>query len=298
MPEARRFTSFQTSASREKRVKLIPEYFAASNAEKAAHIFQTAQALLDVVSPGTRLIFPATGMRPLFDAVRGLNEIQRKLPRKNISYPLTNISRRLPTSQADIQRIQKQIKRIPENGRAKYLLIDCVMDGKTRDAIHQALTTINPHIQLQTVGKSEQTSTIQLTNGQTVNIGKGVLKSDMYARPTEKTLQGKLQPSQRTAEYLQYQQLLEKWLNQKRLQQAAKQLGTQLQPAHPNTHNQDRITFHSPIDTATYKNLLQNAIQIGKQHSTPTQTTYPRPLIRHSKITGIFYQKTRSKKPS
>ncbi len=235
--EVKRFVSFNLgSESRRERMTEIGNGFAGERIRrKSLAIFAAAENLLETNGQHTRLVFPARGMRPLFDAVRGLNEVWQVLPRRHIQLVNTpkGGSFQVLLKDKHYELIRRGLGRIPK-GRAKFTIVDALNSGHTYRAIATAIKQINPDAEVTHIPSTVRSETQKwnpLTHAeadlfhQYRHILPGVEESDEFNHPTWKNKDGKIgagnQPDH-YAEYLYYQQLLQEWLDRKRAELAAR----------------------------------------------------------------------------
>lgn len=184
----------------------------------AETIFKAAEAFHAGLKPGVHVIFPGMGMRPFFEAVRGLNELNRRIPRKHLHYFVMPDPVWFESFEGydfiDPPPFRERIGEMAGSGNPKeFLVVDYQHRRNTFNAIEQELKRVNP--------KSKVTFLNQYDNV----IGDGVYSAEGYPHPTEKTLAGHLRQEPREAHrgaYLLFQRELQAWLERKRLELARK----------------------------------------------------------------------------
>lgn len=177
-------------------------------------IFHAAEQLHNIQrAPNSRLIFIGTAMRPLFEAVRGLNEIEQKGNRKDCRYFIT------PTSHKMSERPEKYIpglaaelikRRIITPGKTEYYLVDWEFDGVTFAVLTKAIKQAMPAAKIHIISSRNI--------GTQKTIAEGIKLAENLDRPTVKDSaldKTRLKAAERWIprwRYLQFQLALQEWL--------------------------------------------------------------------------------------
>ncbi len=179
-------------------------------------IFRGAQILYRLPrKPNSRVIFIGSGMRPLFETIRGLNEIHKSFPRGDFRYLISTLpggSSEGPNIQSLIQTIRE--RKIVSSGKITYYIIDYQVHGRTIGAVIKAIKAVNPNAEVETIPVSASSD-----EGQLDKINTAIIIAEQMPRPTHKTSEGKfLRDSEfedmrwRRRRYLYFQHTLQEWL--------------------------------------------------------------------------------------
>lgn len=180
-------------------------------------ILKNAEKFLEIKYPeNSTIIFIGTSMKPLFEAVRGLNEIRQALPRKGIKYAVISLSYApgIEERRAREERVRKQFLRkgIPARGKKTFLIVDDRASGTTFGFIANMIKSINPDASVVEINQYNET------------LGQGIAFASIVARPTIKFPGGRLARSSKEdrMQYLVYQRWLQSYLDGVRGQTAPK----------------------------------------------------------------------------
>lgn len=210
-PEVRRFVSFKSLGPERRgaRISALPQHYT-NTVLQAGTIFDAAEQLLLTTPANEHLVFPGFGMRPLFEAVRGLNEVTGNRPRRRIRFVITPWSGRITPAKipTHIKLIRERIGRIPNV--SQFAVVDYACRGYTYRAIRAAIRDVNPVARVRHL--RQDSGPLQ-----------GIDDSEHFFRPAKKTEDGYLvlpgEEADRAA-YLLYQKLLQEWLDRKRAEHA------------------------------------------------------------------------------
>lgn len=192
--------------------------------EGAGRIFTTAEKLLEaelkvksMVDSSRKIIFIGQAMRPLFEAVRGLNEVWQAFPRKNLKYVVTPtrvwFGKEIVKSEytQQVSKISETLKRrnIIPKGKCDIFIIDYRIGGILFKAIYEAIREINPQAKLSMFSQDSF-------------FGEGILAAEkLIPKPTVK--ENKASKTQLNAsdeikrsQYILYQKLMQDWLEKKK----------------------------------------------------------------------------------
>ncbi|MBI4043575.1 MAG: hypothetical protein HY393_02070 [Candidatus Diapherotrites archaeon] len=200
----------------------------ASNPKKYQSIFAGAQAIHALPRiPHSRMIFIGRGMRPLFETIRGLNEIQPLHPRKYFRYFIAWNSNpsALKVNQEHAALLARQLQacKIVAKETNTYFIVDSPAFGTTFRTLRAAIKMIQPRARV--LFLSYRGSPQKLDYPTLRIIRNGIGASDDVPRPTEKKHTGKIRPrlfSEEQAdrdEYLSFQKTLQEFLSSKQKKQ-------------------------------------------------------------------------------
>jgi len=178
----KKFVSWKFSEERLERIKRVAQGKGATERhhsiyqDKKLHelIFQGAERFFNEKFPkNARFLFVGQGMRPLFEAVRGLNEIEQTFLRKSLRYIVS--PRKLDSSDSSLKEkfCQELLRRklIPK-GRKTFYIVDVTTDKKqTFKAICNAIKSINPEAVVELISQNH-------------SVNFGVNYSESLQRPT------------------------------------------------------------------------------------------------------------------
>lgn len=177
-------------------------------------IFSAAESIFRMPrEENSRIIFIGTGMRPLFEAVRGLNEQTSQFPRKDFRYLITPPAQLISReSIPSIQLIRRELEKrgMVTPGKTTYYVVDRSFIGRTFNAVSTAIQMIAPNAYIR-----------QIDNEIEGPIGSGISQSDQIGRPASKKMVGNNTRLERSnsdrdaIEYLRYQRALRRWLHSK-----------------------------------------------------------------------------------
>ncbi len=132
--------------------------------ERFQPIFDAARTIVTYpLPPQSRVLFIGTGMRPLFEAVRGLNEVLGKRVRNNFRYIRTPDTGGIapvfvnPGIVTSISKILKQYK-IVDAQTQNYYLVDFPTTGITFATLENAIRAVNPHAKIHRLGYTKKVS--------------------------------------------------------------------------------------------------------------------------------------------
>lgn len=174
-------------------------------------ICATAEDMLaDAKRQNATIIFIGQGMRPLFEAARGLNEINRTIPRKNLRYLVTPkifepFLKHKTRFESKIKEIIADKKVVPK-GKRNVFVVDFVSFGRTLEAAKQAIESINSESIIYTLSSEDS------------RFGLGITAADRLPRPTKKqSITGDLQEAPFSElnkdTYLVFQKLLQEYID-------------------------------------------------------------------------------------
>jgi len=176
--------------------------------ENCLNIINGAEAILRTENPEKkRLIFVGQGMRPLFEAVRGLNQIDGAIPRRNIRYFVSLKSKHtLLGKKSQVRRTAKKIGKlgIVSNGIEEYLVFDYSGQGDTFRTIQKAIRKLKPRAK---VSNLHQKSTGE--------VGRAILFAQNVSKPTVKDANANLSENPFLVHknaYLSFQAMLHDYL--------------------------------------------------------------------------------------
>ncbi len=180
---------------------------------RSKKIFRVAERMLKDINRSQekgRFIFVGQRMRPFFEAVRGLNEIEQVCPKNNIRYFVTPQARgegSLP-KQDKLEIIRKGLinGRIVSRDMNVYRIVDTVTEGRTTTLLRRAISEINPGATVLRITQHHR------------RYGNGVSHSSQIAIPTVKSPKGKISGSKSfwdRNEYLAFEVELQDYLNRK-----------------------------------------------------------------------------------
>ncbi len=173
-------------------------------------IIEAAEEIVRIEEPGKkRLVFVGQAMRSLFEAVRGLNQIDGTIPRRNVRYfvsPKMQSQYRVLASEKDIERFAEKFRNlgIVSSGITEYRVFDYRGTGITFQTIKYAIKKINPDAKI-----------LQVNQNKRGKLGLGIRKAQRIARPTEKDAEGILKGNKGLLDrtiYLAFQQKLHSYL--------------------------------------------------------------------------------------
>jgi hypothetical protein len=187
-------------------------------------IFRGADYIYRLSRPrDSRMIFLGTGMRPLYETIRGINAYRQQFTQRDFRYLTTFPRTEFPSESGKSANNERMInetmkvlqeKGIITRGKKTYYLIDFKGSGRTLQFLSKAIQRM-----------VEGARVIQLTQVVQVNESSDPIKQGIYAaegleRPYfKKRYPEHLQPENREAflresrrSYLQFQQALHEWL--------------------------------------------------------------------------------------
>jgi hypothetical protein len=180
-------------------------------------IFNTAEKILHIENPrGTRLIFVGQAMRPLFEAVRAINQVEIVFPQRNIRYFISTAREFALDRDSGKMILKRRIGRISpvmqklgivSGGINTYCIFDFRSRGTTLDAITGAIKKIKP------------TAKVIEIDGDSKEFGPGINAAEAMPKPTRKSSSGRLLPSadqELRNEYLAFQFELQKYLDERK----------------------------------------------------------------------------------
>lgn len=167
-------------------------------------IFSAAEEILRKASDERAcLVFAGMSMRPIFEAVRAINEVRRKIPRKRIVYVVT--PERKITREKIIIRNQGNLKErlaLKPGIRTarRIIIVDYRWSGRTINALSKAVRKINP--------LAEVTHFTQENHD-------GIHHAEGITKPTNKDSTGRVSPGneQERRSYLSFQIALQKYID-------------------------------------------------------------------------------------
>ncbi|GEM_PF-6549272 len=177
-------------------------------AEKTTGLFRGAEAIVQAAKtqPGT-YIFLGMGMRPLFESVRAINELDKAHSRGTFRYVvMPHISFRGISADQALAVKDKLVKKgIVSQKQSKYFIVDMTTSQawQTR-AVAGAITSLNPRAEIATINQDHPI------------LGNGVAISENMPRPTGKDRLGNIVPPGnkiKQEKYLAIQHALQKYLS-------------------------------------------------------------------------------------
>lgn len=189
----------------EKRMHAMEPFGASISWKNYEPIFNSAEVFLRMPIPArSRMLFLGQGMRPLFEAIRGINELTKTMPRASIRYIVIPENRK-PDWDKSVMVLAKKLEqlKIASKKLDKYFIVDNVDTGVTLEIIKKAILQINPKAEIQKM--------------RTPFMDAGINLSDEAPRPTKKDSSGNLLPreKERTLGFLAFQKALQDYLNKR-----------------------------------------------------------------------------------
>jgi hypothetical protein len=193
-----------------------------SDSEAHKEIFQTANQLYEMRRNvgDSRMVFIGTGMRPIFDTVRALNETDKKFPRNHFRYFVT------PNSAGDRRHFPEFFKavktelvrrKIVTPGKKTYYIVDYMADGKTIDLLWSAIKELVPFASVILISNREHGRA-----GYPAVQTSGIDRAEVMLRPTTKIvsngkviLSGETEGHTGRENYRIFQYALQKWLEKR-----------------------------------------------------------------------------------
>src|SRR3989338_5019347 len=171
-------------------------------------VFQAAEELVKYGRQNRgQFIFLGQSMRPLFESVRSLNEIERAVPRRNLKYIVTPKSSRV-NFQRDVETVKQNLlqRKVASEKQNTYFIVDVSFVCYTKKVVTEAIKRINPNAVV-----------IDMQKGV---IGEGIIAADANLTvPTNKHWRtAKVSPGQQHQRdhYLVFQQALQDYLKERR----------------------------------------------------------------------------------
>lgn len=179
-------------------------------------IFDAAEGILDTINPdNTKLIFIGQRMRPLFEAVRAINEVRRRFKRRDVVYVVTPKS---PDHLYDGHEEKKEMyplhiarNVIPvlnskgfSKGTPNVYIFDWELFGIQREGIEKAVLELNPKANITQINQHSEV------------FGEGIGKSEDIDVPTSKDYFGKIGDGidqERKDKYLLFQKALQEYIS-------------------------------------------------------------------------------------
>lgn len=204
----RKFTERKFSRARLERLTYQPDY-------RYGYLFEAAHGLVKMPNPEKAVfIFLGQGMRPLFEAVRAINEIELSHTRKTFRYVVTPTFVSIPAADKDAA-LAKTLaeRRIVSRKTNVYYIVDWRARGENILGAARAIKSINPLAEVKEINQRIGQFYIGITDAETIPV------------PTVKNRFGKvvgMSNSAATNEYLHFQKALHDHIDELRRKKQVK----------------------------------------------------------------------------
>lgn len=151
--------------------------------ERFSPIFRAGLKFMEL-DPSTRYIFLGQSMRPFYETVWHLNQIEKRIPPQNLVYYVLPRTREESIKTLEKQSLVKeQLKQrnIVEPSQARYCVVDYCGKGRVRGPVKKAIRSLLKNANVSFIDQDD------------MRVGEGVWASENYiVMPTEKKTTGEV----------------------------------------------------------------------------------------------------------